>query len=251
MGPTFILGFPRSGTTALASALSEIDGMGRYSLEGHALYLFSDALDRIRRNDTNGNCVFRDESKKAAFLKHFARAINAAFDDKSDPDSTRWIDKTPDIHQIAAVPMLVQLYPDARFVYLYRAPLSAVRSNIATWPSLLTGKELEIAQRWVNCARAWRTSRTAIPEGNWIDLHQADMLKDASGTSAALAALFLLSEKDRAAIEAFLSANKRVNRPVEPSASKRYDETRVDDDLSARIAHICRDELQFWPKLQS
>ena len=51
MGPIFILGFPRSGTTAMAQALSGLERFGTYKHEGHFIYLFSEAIDRIVRGD--------------------------------------------------------------------------------------------------------------------------------------------------------------------------------------------------------
>lgn len=248
MGPIFILGFPRSGTTALASALSQLPGLQDFSFEGHAFYLFTEGLRRVRTNQTNGNCVFRDEEKKQHFFANFARAMNAAFSVDGDPDALNWIDKTPDIDQVRAAPELSRLYPTAKFIYLYRRPDDAVRSNLATWPDLLEGKDMEVARRWANCSTAWRNAKSKLPKGSHMDLFQQDMLNKPGQVGNQVSNHLELDDAGRKLLCDFLQSNKRINRPHGKVASQ-YDARQLTDETREAVLQECADELKFWPKL--
>src|SRR5262249_44515539 len=109
--PVFILGAPRSGTTILANALRKAGYFG-YD-EGHLL----SALTPIRRaiahhyvdygGEESGQLLFRltreDLLENISLLfKRLQSQLNY-----KEP----WLDKTPDVDMIRAVPMLSRLWP--------------------------------------------------------------------------------------------------------------------------------------------
>ena len=141
-GPLFILGAPRSGTTAMVAAIAALHRFGRFATEGHFIYLIGDALARIVEGRLNPNCVARDRERALAIIRNMLDEMYGG---------APWIDKTPGVQQIKVVPALAQLYPGARFIFMYRPVVEAVRSTVAVRKWNQSGKELEIAGRWVAC----------------------------------------------------------------------------------------------------
>jgi hypothetical protein len=137
--PVFVLSLPRSGSTLVQRVLAAHDGVataaepwvalphvyalrseGTYAEYGHALASraireFADRLD-------GGEGRYRRELR--GFLE---RLYGAA----ADPDDRWFVDKTPRYHFI--VEELFGLFPDARFVFLWRHPLAVVGSTVRTW----------------------------------------------------------------------------------------------------------------------
>ncbi|WP_171097551.1 sulfotransferase [Ruegeria sp. HKCCD7255] len=248
-GPIFILGFPRSGTTGLASGLSCLDGFASYSKEGHFIYLFTEAILRIRDNRVNPNCIVREESAKAALFSSIAKAVDEAFINSLDADSLKWIDKTPDIQQVNAIPALIELFPEAWFFYIYRDPREAVRSNVATWPDILNGKELEVANRWVKCQEAWRKMRSHIPEEKRLEIFQPDLRDRPENVVDEIRRFLSLGTRDSEALAAFWKQNRVVNRPNHGEAAKSYDKLVLSKKIIKKVDEISAQEIQNWPKI--
>jgi hypothetical protein len=243
------MGFPRSGTSGLASGISQLQGFSDYNTEGHFLYLFANAIDRIREDHVNPNCVVRDAESKAAFFQSIADGADAAYRVMTGAERYQWIDKTPDIQQVEAIPAILSLFPDSWFLYIYRDPVSAVRSNLATWPDQLAGKHVEVANRWVACQRQWRAKRSAIAPEKRLEIYQSELLATPQKVTRALARKMNLSEEEIANALEFWSKNKRVNRPTEGDAAQVYDARQLDDSVAQQVMEICAAEVAHWPKL--
>lgn len=247
MAPLFILGFPRSGTTALASAVCKASAFQDFSEEGHFLYLFREALDRIFENRLNPNSVIREPRNKELLLSKFRQAINEIYSGNS---GLRWIDKTPDIDQVRSIPTLRRLFPQAKYIYLYRDVDTAVVSNVANWPQQLAGKELEVAQRWSTCNKVWRDARHSLEVESYLEIYQKEMLRTPEHVARQVCSLLDLSPQDKGHVTEFLIGNKSVNRPHGDHA-KKYDAVTLTPDVREQVFNIARDELRHWPKLTS
>lgn len=249
MAPVFILGFPRSGTTALASAISSLPSFQNFTYEGHIFYLFQDGLQRLRDGRTNPNCIMNEPAKRERFYQIFREAFNQAFSDDGDKHAQNWIDKTPDIAQVSMVPELSRLYPDAHFIYIYRTAETAVRSNVATWPQVLTGKEEEVAHRWAACNEKWRRVRAEVPASLRLELFQPEMLSNPGAVGQSLATFLKLPGNERTQLTQFLEHNKSINRPGGKKA-KEYDAQSLTDEALEMVRQITAKETAHWPKLQ-
>lgn len=250
LGPLFILGFPRSGTTAMASALSLTGAFGTYSTEGHFLYLFSNGIEKIASDKLNPSSIIRAEPERRRFLKEFTAMVNKVFSPTNDPADVRWIDKTPGMAQVNAIPAIVTLWPQSRFIYLYRGPHDAVRSNLANWPEQLAGKEAVAAERWAQCQRAWRKQRQAIPKDHFVQMFQPDMRAKPHASAQALKPLLNFSDDQVETIGRFWAANKSVNRPVAGQAGRDYDEVVLSARQTDEVSRVTDDESQHWPRLR-
>lgn len=248
MGPLFIMGFPRSGTTAMARALSALGRFGGYSHEGHFLYLFAQPLSRVMQGDYNENSVFRAEGAPEAFVKGFTRLANATLSETGNPDDTAWIDKTPDLAQVKAASVIGALWPDARFIYLYRPAAEAVRSSVAVWTERVRGRELATAERWLQCQSAWRAARDSL-SGRAIQVYQPDMLERPAAVAAALGPVLELSAEEVGTVARVLTNNKAVNRPRGPKAAA-YDAIQLTAEQVRAIDMATEREVAHWPRLK-
>ncbi|MEM8551905.1 MAG: sulfotransferase [Pseudomonadota bacterium] len=249
MGPLFIMGFPRSGTTAMAKAIAGLGRFGTHEREGHLLYLFTQPLARIIRGGENETSVLRAEGAREAFLERFAGLANATFSASGDPSDTMWIDKTPDLAQVRAARVLASLWPQARFIYLYRDPVAAIRSSVALWGDRVAGKEHEAAARWTACQRAWRAVRRPL-RGRSVEIFQGDMLDRPGLAAAALSRAIDLSAHERLTVSRVLAADRGVNRP-QGLQGDAHDAVALAPHVVREILTITADERARWPRLVS
>lgn len=133
----FILGAPRSGTTFLASLLDKT-GYGK-PVETHFITKYYKRLDRygdITRPDRLRRLLTdiwkeRPVQQWGITLEfdHFYRSLPEGFDytdvvnrimslQKNGENVTAWGDKTP--HYVGDLPILLQLFPNARYIYIVR-----------------------------------------------------------------------------------------------------------------------------------
>ncbi|MFQ3251809.1 MAG: hypothetical protein ACI9U6_000083 [Loktanella salsilacus] len=249
-GPIFIMGFPRSGTSGLASGLSKLPGFADHGPEGHFIYLLDTPILAIRDDNLNPNSIVRAPGPKAAFLSAIAKGVDEAYRTASGAESLMWIDKTPDVAQVRAIPAIRALFPDAWFFYIYRDAASAVRSNVATWPDQLEGKEVSVAQRWRQCQSEWREKSQTIPDNRKLEIFQPDLRKNPEKVVADIAALMGLDADAAAPLLQFWTKNRQVNRPNVGEAAAAYDAVALDDLTTEKVNAICSDEIAHWPRLE-
>lgn len=164
--PVFIIGSPRSGTTAVAHALGEHSALW-VSGESDILYhLFGDGLleEAFRqakqfpgRRWLNAEGVEREE-----FFAYLGLGLNALFTSRSG--GRRWIDHTP-LYTLM-VGEIAALFPGARFVHVLRDGRDVVNSMLRFVDALAledvpTAEAVRASTAWsVDFAEACRT---------WVD----------------------------------------------------------------------------------
>ncbi|WMS43097.1 sulfotransferase [Acuticoccus sp. MNP-M23] len=247
LGPLFILGFPRSGTTAMANAIARLKRFGGYGPEGHFIYLFAGPLNRIAAGEFNANSILHEEGAPDTVLDAFRALTNQLYSSQADPADTTWIDKTPDLLQVRAVPLIDRLWPDARYIFLYRPPEAAVRSSLALWPGQVTGNERNTAQRWVNCQQSWRRVRPRLGT-RCVDVFQPEMLAAPQTIAAALQPLLDLSDSEVDALTRIWTRHPRMNRPDGPRGEA-YDKVTLTAEVAADVTAITREEAAHWPAI--
>lgn len=126
--PVFIVGSPRSGTTAMAHALKQHPDLF-VSKESYVLHQFY-GNGRTRQvwehnmNRVTPNWLRHEEVSYEEFLAHIGRGMSSLFSSRSG--GRRWVDQTP-----LYTPMiddLALMFPDASFLHLVRDGRAVVRS---------------------------------------------------------------------------------------------------------------------------
>lgn len=137
--PLFLLSLPRSGSTLVQRVLGghpdvataaepwvllphayATRATGVYAEYGHALA--ARAIQEFAATLPGGEQTYRDE------LSSFVRRL---YEHAAGGPAVYFLDKTPRYHLIADD--LFSLFPDGKFVFLWRNPLSVVASTVETW----------------------------------------------------------------------------------------------------------------------
>ncbi len=171
--PVFILGAARSGTSALAQSLLKT-GYYEGFQEGHLLDLAGTLLGAIRTHyERNGEETSRDTliaKVPIRVLDHgtkdqFRGIANLLF------PSGRWIDKTPRREMIKTAPLLREIWPNAKIVFLKRRAIENISSRVTKFSSIAFS---ESCKDWADIMRDWRQVREKLG-GAAIELDQLDM----------------------------------------------------------------------------
>ena len=116
--PVFLIGCPRSGTSAVLQVLLRCPELRTVQLEGHILW---DAFHprKQRKSDALDEAHVSDRERAYVYLaiRIFARG--------------RFVDKTPE--NCLRIPYLDALFPDATFLFLHRNAAGNVNSLIEGW----------------------------------------------------------------------------------------------------------------------
>lgn len=212
--PVFIVAAPRSGSTLLFETLARSPDFWTIGGESHEIFEGKANLGPARHGWASNRLTAADADPDAA------RALRAAFRaGLRDRDGTplpatagpvRMLEKTP--KNALRIPFLAAVFPDARFVYLYRDPRDNVSSVIDAWKSgkfvtyptlpgwdgppwsllLIPGWKALAGKSVAEIAAAqWRLAHEQIiddlgrlPKDRWTAVSYADFLADPQRASA-------------------------------------------------------------------
>ncbi len=132
--PVIIVAAPRSGSTFLFETLSLAVGLVTIGGESHAIF---EDIPRLRPGvaglDSNRLTQAHLTPRMAARLyQAFSQNLRGHSGQPPDP-AARFLEKTP--KNALRIPFLTALFPDAQFIYLYRAPMPNISSIMEAWRS--------------------------------------------------------------------------------------------------------------------
>jgi len=174
--PVFIIGSPRSGTTALARALSRHPALWASHESRFLAPLFGKARpQRIYVDDRDNPPVSwfaTNKVSQAEFLGCLGLGINALFTSRSG--GRRWIDHTP--HYTLFAEQLSELFPGALFLHLLRDGRRVVHSMVHFADMFDESRratvEPALPSYMSDFGEACRTWSQMVDEGSaFVDLH--------------------------------------------------------------------------------
>lgn len=128
--PVFIIGSPRSGTTAVAHALGAHSGLWMSGESDILYHLFGDGLLEhafgLSKSFPGGRWLNAEGVERDEFFAYLGLGLNALFTSRSR--GRRWIDHTP-LYTLMAEE-LAALFPGARFVHILRDGRDVVNSML-------------------------------------------------------------------------------------------------------------------------
>jgi hypothetical protein len=161
--PVFVLGAARSGTSAISTALLKTRyyqgfGEGHLLPLAHALVLTCASYYRDRSMALEQGTFIRQVPQNL-----FAMSIRAAFINlvRSTFASTHWLDKTPTKAMVYAAPLMREIWPNARFIFLRRRAVENVVSRMRKFPRTLFRDH---CQDWAAVMEAWLNVRTELAD---------------------------------------------------------------------------------------
>jgi len=151
----FILGSPRSGTSALAWALAQHPDMWTSAESDFLLYLFRDGRlksaweESTKRPD--GGWLQKNRVDYLEFAQYIGTGIDSMF--RSRSRGLMWVDQTPGYTLMADI--LKDLFPFARFIHIVRDGRSVVSSMLSS-----DFESLGFSMKWTTdfdeACKAWK-----------------------------------------------------------------------------------------------
>ncbi len=192
--PVFVLGAPRSGTSAVAQALMAATPYHGHQ-EGQVIDLLTPLLHSLKSfYESKANDIKIPE--RITMIKkipeeYFASGISALFADALRavfPDR-RWCDKTPTPDMIWAAPQLMRIWPNAKFIFVKRRALENLLSRMRKFSSFPFETQ---CLYWTACMEAWRAVRGGLA-GRALELDQYFVARHPGRAAEAIGALLALS----------------------------------------------------------
>ncbi len=240
--PVFVIGAPRSGTTALGKAL------GRHSrfYAGDETLFLVDLFGGGRAEDVyarwaarpSSSWLRRERVSRDEFLAALGLGLDALF--TANADGLRWVDHTP-AHALM-VDTLAGLFPGARFLHIIRDGREVVNSMINV-PRTLTGdaaermRQAEFLPAWTKDFRvACETWRDHVRSAADFERQHPDRcravrhrdLEDNPATTMAAVLEFLGAAFEERPVT-FLRRGRRANSSFAPPGGCRAGEYRRPD----------------------
>src|SRR5439155_16608328 len=133
--PVFVVSSPRSGSTLLFETLARARGLFTIGGESHRAIESVPGLHPRDHDWSSNRLVAADATPMIAVTlrRAFAGQLRDRDGHAPPPGGVRLLEKTP--KNSLRVPFLASVFPDARFVYLYRDPRETVSSMLDAWRS--------------------------------------------------------------------------------------------------------------------
>lgn len=138
--PVIIVSAPRAGSTLLFERLMSIHGLWSIGAESHGIFRLFPQL-RAANTNLDSGCLSEAhadaellQSFRACFAwllrDHAGRPFNQLSPD-ARPSAVTLLEKTP--RNALNIPFLLEVFPDARFIYLHRDPRANISSIVEAW----------------------------------------------------------------------------------------------------------------------
>lgn len=146
MDNIFLFSLPRSGSTLVQRVLSKHDEISTVSEPWVLLPLLSMAkagscyseYDCNVASDAICDLINKLPEKKKTYNSAIKSMVNQLYLGLSETPTRYFLDKTPRYHCV--VGEIYETFPDAKFIFLWRNPLSIAASSISTWGKKGAGK---------------------------------------------------------------------------------------------------------------
>jgi len=195
--PVFIVGSPRSGTSALVDVLRH----GGYNgfLEGNFLSLLQGVDQLIEQHykwysSDNKRVLLSNVDKndlKRQLFERFQTIVNSL-----NPQAP-WFDKTGNPEMTMAIPIVRELWPSAAFIFAKRRGIENVISRLTKFP----GHSFDYhCANWAKNMSVWRTIRGQIPADSFFEMEQRKMVRHPKAAARELGVFLGMSEAAMTAV---------------------------------------------------
>jgi len=174
--PVFVLGSVRSGTSAMAAALTSATRYVGFR-EGQLFDLILQlrhclrAFYAAKEDNLHNDAVMIHHVPQDFVVDHlysaFRRLALQVF------SSNYWVDKTPTVDMIRLAPMLSLIWPDAKFVFMKRRGIDNLMSRLRKFPDSISFRTH--CSDWASGMEAWVAAKPQLGT-NGLEIDQREML---------------------------------------------------------------------------
>jgi hypothetical protein len=203
--PLFVVGSPRSGTSILIDALR---GAGYHGFnEGNflsCLHTIERLIDRHFEifDASSPNLLISQIDKSALKTALYRQVCQVA---EAQYGGRPWVDKTGNPDMIAAIPIILQIWPTSHFIFAKRRAIENIFSRLRKFPSL--NFEYHCAD-WARNMATWRQIRAKVADLRAIDVDQREISVRPAETAARTTAFLGLGGKATARMTAIFEDNR-------------------------------------------
>jgi hypothetical protein len=258
--PVFIVSAPRAGSTLLFETLSHFPDVWTIGRESHDLEADIPALHPATRQYASNRLTAADATPAICQavrhwfgqrLQNRAGQSYAAVPAEQRPAAVRFLEKTP--KNALRIPFLKAVFPEARFLFLYREPRQNISSLLEGWRSrrfvayrempgwpyqewsflLIPGWEKLIDRPLVEiAAQQWRVANEyiqadvqALPRGDWLLVTYEDITRQPAETMQKISQFASLrwDESVQQAVSGDLPLSQMVISPPVPDKWRKHE----------------------------
>ena len=219
--PIFVVGSVRSGTSAIMNALREGAGIKGFN-EGNFAHMLPALIEAVERHfsrfrapgDANKRPTMVANLPASVVINGIKNVFGAAF--VRTFGEGRWLDKTPGgKSMVRACPVLLEIFPHARFIFCKRRGVENVLSRQRKFPDV---SFINHCRSWADTMQEWHAVRESLG-ASFLEIDQRDMAIDPAGVASRVGGFIGLSQAEGEAVRAALSAVRlEQTRPVQDSA---------------------------------
>jgi len=148
----------------------------------------------------------------------------------------------------ARIRTLLEIFPDAKFIYTVRNPLGVIPSTVRTWNRMNDGMALQVRKESVAVERVlevfemmdrqFESTRDLIPAGNLVEMRYEDLVADQIGE--------MESVYDRLRLGDFEPARPALLKHLESTREYKPHTYDSQDELTDKIRERCHGYMQRY-----
>ncbi|GAA61863.1 hypothetical protein P20652_3752 [Pseudoalteromonas sp. BSi20652] len=246
----FIVGSPRSGTSALGKACRKALKAHAHG-ESHVIEGISKALqstdvffEQSITAGINGNLV--NAVPKTVLLAEHLNMLRRIY--KLYYGNSIHLDKTPGIPMLQSLPFALMAWPNAKVIFCKRRAMENIQSRIIKFPKV---NFLQHVKQWKQSFAAWRQTRQVINQllkrNDWyIEIDQFDMANTPEQVVETVRNFLSLAEGEKKRLFAQLaSADRPEQTTTHSSKAKSLDDFNWTETQLTELKQICDKEMKL------
>jgi hypothetical protein len=241
--PAFILGPARSGTSAVALGLlhsQHFEGSG----EGHLLSLAHALLGVVDHHYGKYGRVDVDATINRVDVHAFQALIRRTFIRLTRDlyPTGYWIDKTPTVEMVRAAPLMLELWPNARFVFLKRRVIENVLSRRRKFPYDTTEAHYS---DWAAVMESWLSVRGQLRSRS-LEIEQRDLEVNCDIVVPQLSSFLQLPDSAMERLRNYLSTQRPERTDNSTSTTYEINDLRITSEEEWALRTRCDAVMQAF-----